>query len=300
MKPHTNGSRVTGKGRARVLDIAGTFGFIGVLALVGGCRGDDFFDDLGAHGHHGGTGGVTGNAGSGGVLGNGGTGGAKGIGGRGGPTGSGGATGGGRVGDACGGLAGNLRPCAKGLFCEGILACAPDAGGTCQLQPDICEDIYAPVCGCDRQTYANDCIRRRAGVSKLSDGACSSGGSGGVSGGGGVFGSGGVSGAGGVSGSGGVSGAGGTTGLGRVGDACGGFIANARPCAKGLFCDGPFPELACVPDVGGTCEERPEICYDIFAPVCGCDCKTYGNDCQRLAAGVSKRANGACAPGNGC
>jgi Kazal-type serine protease inhibitor-like protein len=258
MKPHTNGSRITGKGRARALGIAGVLGLAGVVSLMDGCRGDDIFDDVGHHGHHGGSGGTTGAGGAS-------------------------PAGGGQVGDACGGLAGNLRPCARGLFCEGALACAPDAGGTCQRRPDVCTDIYAPVCGCDRMTYGNDCVRQTAGVSKLSDGACPVDGTGGAgdSGGGG-------------------GGAGGATGLGQVGDACGGFIANARPCAKGLFCDGPFPELACVPDVGGTCRERPEICYDLFAPVCGCDCKTYGNDCQRQSAGVSKRADGACDGVKGC
>jgi len=103
-------------------------------------------------------------------------------------------------------------------------------------------------------------------------------------------------------GTGGNSGAGGTAGAGggQVGAACGGFAANVRPCAAGLFCEGPFPELACVPDVGGTCQVRPEVCDLIYAPVCGCDCKTYGNDCERQSAGVSKRAAGACSAATGC
>ena len=31
-----------------------------------------------------------------------------------------------------------------------------------------------------------------------------------------------------------------------------------------------------------------------FPPRCGCDGKTYGNDCARQAAGVSKRSDGKC------
>ena len=229
-------------------------GVLGLAGLMAGCLGNDWIDGIG-HGHHGSDGGA------------------------------GGAAGGGQVGDACGGFAANVRPCAPGLVCDGPfpeLACAPDVGGTCQVRPEVCDLIYAPVCGCDLKTYGNDCQRQAAGVSKLSNGACPSSGTGGATGSGGTAG-----------------GGGGNTG-GGIGDACGGFIANARTCAKGLFCDGPFPDLACAPDVGGTCQPVPEVCSQLFAPVCGCDCKTYGNDCMRQAAGVSKRADGACSSTTGC
>ena len=92
--------------------------------------------------------------------------------------------GGGGEGAACEGLAG-LR-CAAGLICEfatGVCSSAADATGTCRRKPDVCQDIYAPVCGCNNQTYANDCERRGAGVSKLHDGACKGGAEGAVCGG---------------------------------------------------------------------------------------------------------------------
>ena len=44
----------------------------------------------------------------------------------------------------------------------------------------------------------------------------------------------------------------------------------------------------------GTCVRVAEVCIELYQPVCGCDNKTYGNDCQRRVAKVTKKADGAC------
>jgi hypothetical protein len=74
--------------------------------------------------------------------------------------------------------------------------------------------------------------------------------------------------------------------------ACGG--AMPFQCPTGQFCQ--FPTGACTGLHGhpGTCTKKPVICPKIFLPVCGCNGKTYGNDCERRAAGVSLRHPGKC------
>ena len=63
--------------------------------------------------------------------------------------------------------------CAKGSYCAYKSQCgATDAGGKCTKKPEMCTMIFAPVCGCDGQTYNNGCEAARAGSSVATQGAC--------------------------------------------------------------------------------------------------------------------------------
>lgn len=138
--------------------------FLPFLALlVVGC--DESAHTLGTTGTGGSGGTGTAGAGRGG-----GTGGDGGRGGGTGGVGGGGGTGGGAV---CGGSTG--IPCAGGLVCDIDVPNRCGSGsvmGRCITLPTGCTTDVNPVCGCNGQTYSNDCERARARAQLDHAGAC--------------------------------------------------------------------------------------------------------------------------------
>lgn len=151
-----------------------------------------------------------------------------------------------------------------------------------QRQPDAaCPMNYNPVCGCNNKTYSNECKAKIDGVQRWTKGACG--------------------------------------GKAVADDCIDPSKRSMRPCTDEYKpvcgCDGKTYSNECAAEVNGltswtkgACDSgktRNDDCIDPnkvsnkgcpenWDPVCGCDGKTYGNECEAKAKGIQSFTKGKC------
>lgn len=208
--------------------------------------------------------------------------------------------------------------CPHGMFCQTPFGDC-DGIGSCRDLPEFCPLFFDPVCGCDGETYSNKCFAYAAGVGIEHDGPCEQrcGGIAGVPCDDGEYcqfdeGTCDIADRQGicepipqacpefldpVCGCDGVTydnrcfaaAAGASIDYeGRCRQVCGGVLTVV--CPDGEFCERGDGNCA----GEGLCQDIPQACPDVWAPVCGCDRVTYSNRCDAHAAGVSVAYEGEC------
>ena len=74
-------------------------------------------------------------------------------------------------------------------------------------------------------------------------------------------------------------------------EACGG--PEKITCNSALFCRLPAGQCTSA-EAAGTCEKAPSFCMRVSRPVCGCNGKTYLNECEARHAKVAIDYSGRC------
>jgi len=78
-----------------------------------------------------------------------------------------------------------------------------------------------------------------------------------------------------------------------TGQMCGGMMGAV--CANpGEFCQYSEQAQCGAADQTGVCSPRPEMCTQEYAPVCGCDGRTYSTACVAAGNGASVAYRGEC------
>jgi hypothetical protein len=80
-------------------------------------------------------------------------------------------------------------------------------------------------------------------------------------------------------------------GAANLDEACGG--KDAITCNSALWCQKAGGQCS-VADAPGKCDKAPSFCMRVSRPVCGCNGKTYANDCERQRVRVQLDHAGAC------